>query len=442
MNRVTRKGEVEMKLQLRRFHVRDVVFADQTAFRDGTLYICRDEFKEVLEDEAKFVEFDVELAHPGESVRILQVSDVIEPRARRDGGDFPGVLSPTVNIVGHGVTDVLSGAAVVLLDECGNNCGVTHDAAGSTIDMIGPGSEISTFGKTHNICLIPHAKEGIDFTEPDFKVAYKRAGLRAAVYLAQVCSDMEPDEIEIFELPPLAEASKGMHNLARIVYVFNMYRYYLKNEFAIYGQVYSWLPSVLMHPNEFFDGAVVNPYLNANLSSPATMDTYTIQNHPVIKELYRRHGKELCFLGVIPTVAQQEEAALESQANLTVKLAKMLGSDGLILTKATGGSPQMDVAITAIKASEFGIKSVLILDDIAARSPDGKFRTNGVVFDDDRAGAIVNTGNVSEVIDLPPVERVIGFPVPGADGALRRIRMALMGQGAQLGDSRTVEVEY
>ncbi len=431
-----------MRLQLQKFNVKHVDFADQTAFDGGVLHINKEELKALLEADARFNRFDIELTHPGESVRILQVADIIEPRARRDGGDFPGILSPRVTIVGNGITDVLSGAAVVLIDECGNNCGVTHDAVGNTIDMNGPGAEITTYGKTCNICLIPYAADSVDITEDDFKIACKVAGLKAAVYLAQACKNLEPDEVEVYELPPTAEASKGVEHLPRVVYIFNMYRYYLKDEFAIYGHTYSWFPSVFMHPNEFFDGAVVNPYLNANGPSPATIDTHTIQNHPVIKELYQRHGKELCFLGVIPTVAQLEESSVEMQANVAVKLAMSLGADGIILTKAPGGSPQLDVARAAIKAGELGMKAVLILDDIAARSPDGKFRANGIMYDDPGASTIVNTGNCSEIAKLPSVERTIGHHVDGAKGELRRIRIALIGQGGQFGNTHTVEVEY
>lgn len=433
---------MNMRLQLQKFHVKNIDFADQTIFQDGTLHIKKDEIEALLAEDTHFSKVEIELAHPGESVRILQVADVVEPRARRDGGDFPGVLSKTVNIVGNGITDVLSGASVVVLDECGNNCGVTHDAIGCVIDMSSAMADYSIFSNTHNICVITYAAEGVDPCQPNYKIASKRAGIKAAVYLAQSCRNSEPDEVEVYELPPITEISKGMENLPKVVYVFNFYRYYLKNEYAIYGETYPLLPSVLLHPNEVFDGAVVNPYLNANLASPATIETYGIQNHPVIKELYRRHGKELCFLGVIPTVAQAEVNSVTSQTNMAIKLALSLGADGVVLTKATGGSPQLDVAEFAISASAFGIKSVLLLDDIAGKSPDGEFRANGIMYSDKRAENIVNTGNVSEVFNLTAVERIIGRPVPGDHGELTRSRMALVGQGSQLGNTRLIEVEY
>jgi sarcosine reductase len=431
-----------VRLTLRKFKVNQVNFGTKTEFRNGALWINREELTSLLEEEKRFEKVDIQLARPGESVRILQVADIIEPRARLDGGDFPGILNKTVTIVGNGSTDVLSGSAVVLVDQCGNNCGAMHDCAGNVIDMSGPGAEVSPYGRTHNICVIPYAAAGVDPTTPEFKIASKVAAIKAAVYLAQACRGLEPDEEEVYELPPLSEVTKDMEDLPRVVYVFNFYRYFFKNEPIIYGQAFSWLPSVLMHPNEFLDGAAVNSYLNANLSSPASMDTYEIQNHPVILELYRRHGKDICFLGVIPTVAQVEEFAVDSQTNLAIKLALTLGANGAILTKAPGGSPQMDVANFAKKGHELGIKSVLILDDIAARSPDGKYRVNGILFSDERAGAIVNTSNINEQIILPPVGRTIGHLAPGADGELMRLRSAIMGQSGQLGNTYMVEVEY
>ena len=51
---------------------------------------------------------------PGESVRIIPVKDVVEPRWKIEGKGqvFPGMLSD-VETVGEGKTLVLSGAAVV-----------------------------------------------------------------------------------------------------------------------------------------------------------------------------------------------------------------------------------------------------------------------------------------------------------------------------------------
>jgi hypothetical protein len=221
-----------MRLTLRKFKVNHVDFAEKTEFRNGILYINREELQALLLEDKSFAKIDIELVHPGESARILQVADIIEPRARLDGGDFPGILDKTVTIVGNGSTDVLSGSAVVLVDECGGNCGAMHDGAGNVIDMSGPGAEVSAYGHTHNVCIITHAAGGIDPTRPEYKIAAKVAAIRASVYLAQACRGLEPDEEKVYALPPLSEVAKGMEDLPRVVYVFNFYRYYLRTSLS------------------------------------------------------------------------------------------------------------------------------------------------------------------------------------------------------------------
>jgi hypothetical protein len=150
----------------------------------------------------------------------------------------------------------------------------------------------------------------------------------------------------------------------------------------------------------------------------------------------------LLFLGVIPTVAMLEDHEVISHTNLALKLALHLGADGAVLTKATGGSPQMDVARFAVNAGEFGIKSVIVMDDMAAKSPDGTFRTNGIIFTDPKAAAMVNTGNITATVNSPAVGRVVGHLKEGADKELVQGLMTLFGQGAQLGNTNLVECRY
>ncbi|WP_250228368.1 glycine/sarcosine/betaine reductase component B subunit [Anaeropeptidivorans aminofermentans] len=432
---------MNMRLELQKFIVKDVVFAEKTSFNSGTLSVNKQELETMLEEDIQFSKVEIELVHPGESARIVQVMEAIEPRARKDGSDFPGVLNKTIEFVGNGITDALSGSAVILIDDTGGHLSDRRKPYGNIIDMSGPLAEYTVYSKTHNICITTYPAEGVDVKEPNYKVAIKLAGFKAAVYLASCCKDLTPDEVEVYDLPPLTKIAKDKENLPKVVYIMNLYRYYLKEEFSIYGRMYSWTPSMLLHPNELFDGAVINPYLNINGASPATLDTYTIQNHPILKELYERHGKDLLLLGVIPTVAQLEDHDVVSHVNLALKLALHMGADGAILTKATGGSPQIDIAQFAVNATKYGIKSVLLMDDMAAKLPDGKYKVNGIIFTDPKASAMVNTGNITEAVTAQAVERVIGH-LKDANGELNYGLTSLFGQGAQMGNTNLVEVKY
>jgi hypothetical protein len=156
-----------MKLQLNTLKIRDIRFGDKTVVRDGTLYINLNELQAVLLEDRRFSRVEVELTHPGEKCRILQVLDVIEPRAKTSLGDadFPGVVGGQA-AVGTGSTCVLDGAAVVISDyRERRDVGRSTDPSGEIIDMSGPGAEASVYGKTHNVVLLPTPADGVNTPE-------------------------------------------------------------------------------------------------------------------------------------------------------------------------------------------------------------------------------------------------------------------------------------
>ena len=103
-----------MKLELRQAFVRDVQWGEKTRLKEGVLFIDKAEALSLLAEEKRFTRLDMDLARPGESVRIIPVKDVIEPRCKLEGkGEcFPGFIGGS-ETVGNGATLVLKGAAVV-----------------------------------------------------------------------------------------------------------------------------------------------------------------------------------------------------------------------------------------------------------------------------------------------------------------------------------------
>ncbi len=102
-----------MKLELGKIHIKDVQFGDVTKIENGVLYVNAEELSaEVLKDD-RLIGCHIELARPGESVRITPVKDVIEPRLKISGGGcvFPGVMGKVAE-VGKGVTYCMDGACV------------------------------------------------------------------------------------------------------------------------------------------------------------------------------------------------------------------------------------------------------------------------------------------------------------------------------------------
>jgi glycine reductase len=172
------------------------------------------------------------------------------------------------------------------------------------------------------------------------------------------------------------------------------------------------------------------------------METYAFQNHALIKELYRRHGKDLCFVGVILTTSHTTESGGERSAAMAARQARfLLGAEGAILTKAGGGAPELDLAQAAVKCEELGIRTVLVMWRLT--SPD----EGGVIFNMPKINAIVSMASPSEFVTLPPVERIIGKPVTLRDGSspkgeINRIKMWIPGSVDQLGHTKLVSVLY
>ena len=84
-----------MKLELHKVKVRDVQWGDATCVKDGVLYVDKAEAIACVAEEGRFARVDLELARPGESVRIIPVKDVVEPRVKMDRkGYYPEFSAP------------------------------------------------------------------------------------------------------------------------------------------------------------------------------------------------------------------------------------------------------------------------------------------------------------------------------------------------------------
>ena len=431
-----------MRLQLHRVKIRDVQFSDKTLVTDGVLCINCHELQKILKEDNRLSRVDIELAHPGEECRILQVSDVIQPRVKTDCEELylPNALKKR-GVLGQGNTVVLQGTAVVMSEyrELAEPEKASH---GEMIDMSGPAAELTTYGKTHNIVLLPEPANNV--SPQDYRTALKIAGLKTAAYLAKAGRDVRPDETTVYELPPLTEITKGYETLPKVVYIFQI----LTTQFEaipgypiLYGGSAQGIIPTILHPNEVLDGAIVTPYRSQ------AMDTYDIQNHSIIEELYRRHRKDLCFVGVIITLAHDSQSENERAATIAANLAKwILGADGAILTKSGGGAPEVPLAQTAEKCEKLGVKTALAMLHYAADVSDPNF--HGIlIFNVPEVDAIVSMGTPWDSITLPPMKRIIGKPVPLSEAPKVSGEMVtkfrwIRGATTQLGSSRLIATQY
>lgn len=81
-----------MRLEIGKIFIKDIQFSDVTKIEKGVLFVNKEELINAIWDDEHLASVDLDIARPGESVRITPVKDVIEPRVKVEGkgGIFPG----------------------------------------------------------------------------------------------------------------------------------------------------------------------------------------------------------------------------------------------------------------------------------------------------------------------------------------------------------------
>jgi sarcosine reductase len=384
-----------MRLGLSTYQLSRLEFGDGVQLSDGTLSIDRSSVIQLASHDPAIARVDVDIANPGDEVRIVHVLDAIEPRYKAEGNGriFPGLLGPP-DTVGDGHTFRLSGMAVLATAEFPVPVGGLLQSREAVVDMSGPAAPYSLFSATSNLVLTFYPAPGVGNAE--FDAALRLATLRTAEYLARAIVHLPPDREETFEL---IEADPA---LPRIVYLYQAQSQGVFADTYLYGKAIDNLVPTLLHPNELMDGAVVSGnYVYACFKNP----TYLHCNNPVISELYAEHGRSLNFAGVVfyrgHNYTQDEK---QRAANYAAKLARLLRADGAILTGEGGGNSAIDMMLALQECERLGIKTTLITYELGG--PEGKdFPLVDHVL---AADAIVSAGSCDKTIAVPPQAKVLG----------------------------------
>src|SRR4030095_13068356 len=254
--------------------------------------------KRVLLEDESIVSIDFDIVRPGERCRAGPIFDIIEPRAKdpASGVDLPVSMgAPTT--AGLGTTHVLRGAAVSVLAEMSPD--PFRSATGRILEMSGPLVEASDYASLRHLLVIPHTKAGLP--RRVVEMVYRRAGIRVAVMLGRIALNHQPQTLQQFE--PVGPAENGREGLPRVAYVGEIFLRQPKpgvDEPILYGANTDGMLPIMLHPDEWLDGAVV-PSLHSWFGGT---ETYFYQNHPIILDLYRRHhAREINFVGTIATIA-------------------------------------------------------------------------------------------------------------------------------------------
>ena len=399
-----------MRIEIGNVLIKDVQFGQETKVENGVLYVNKEDIINLCKEDEHIKSVDVEIARPGESVRITPVKDVVEPRVKVEGpgGVFPGILSK-VDVVGSGKTNVLKGCAVMTT---GKIVGFQE----GIVDMTGPGAQYTPFSKTNNIVVIAEPIDGLKQHEHEKALRY--CGFKTAAYLAEAARNLTPDETEVYETLPLMEGAEKFKGLPRVAYVQMLQSQGLLHDTYVYGVDAKQIVPTILYPTEVFDGAIISGNC---VSSCDKNPSYVHMNNPVVKELYKEHGKTINFVGMIITNENVYLADKERSSNWTAKLTRYLDLDGAVVSQEGFGNPDTDLIMNCKKIEGQGVKTVIITDEYAGR--DGA--SQSLADADKAADAVVTGGNANQVIDLPKMDKVIGHPefidtiAGGFDGSLK-----------------------
>ena len=152
---------------------------------------------------------------------------------------------------------------------------------------------------------------------------------------------------------------------------------------------------------------VVQRYLKGDIGLNSLAREYHISSKACIQKwlaLYREHGKTINFLGVIMSnlnvaLDQKERAAL-----YVAQMAKTLGADGAVVAEEGYGNPDADFVGCLVALEDAGVKTIGVTNECTGRNG----TSQPLVTLDEKCDAIVSCGNVSELIELPPMETVLG----------------------------------
>ena len=366
--------------------VQSLELGESTGYEDGRLVVSEEQAG-ALFDDPSLAQVRLGCASPGQSVRIVNPLDAVQPCSKGPGGGgvFPGFVGPAMP-PGHGETHILRGAAVVA-------AGDLPRAQEAVIDMSGPAAELSPLASTHNVVV--EFERSPEAPWEDVEAALRRGVLRLAVQLADAALDVQPDAVE--ELPdPSAPDPEGR---PRVGVVTNLQTQGKFKDVFVYGRSLSGGLPTVASPNELDDGAVVSgQYGHPALKNPTLLH----QTHPVVAAL--RESEELRLAALVLCPEPVEQGAKELVSAHAARLCAALGLDAAIVTKEGGGNADADVALKMDRLEEIGIASVGVFAEMAGRDGTGP----PLVVPPSRPGGMVSAGNYDERISLPECRQALG----------------------------------
>ncbi|HEY6380560.1 MAG TPA: glycine/sarcosine/betaine reductase component B subunit [Pseudolabrys sp.] len=387
-----------MELELFDYALEEIEWGDQTQLNGKSLSICLTDLQAQIQELSHGIHIDYELARPDESKRIVHVLDTVLPIAKFNGlsPTFPGFEGPA-QLVGTGQTIRLKNLLVTVAGRFPHPELMTpiERPREGIIDMAGVGASYS-YGSDHFHLVLSLTPDPV-VSNAAFDIALRSIALRCARFLAQVEKTDNDPKTRIVALNPVDE------RLPKVVLIYQVQSQLVCARTFYYGEEMSRTLPTLVHPAEFFDGAVVS----GNYKSERKIPTSLHCANPFIEELLQRHGKTVNFLGVILSRGYNDSFEQKKKMGLWVaRLAGNLGAEGAVAFMEGTGNGTVDFMQTVKACQDEGIKTVAVLHE--SNGPKGYERP--LVDHPQEADSMISRGNVSEKIYIPPLATVIGNP--------------------------------
>lgn len=396
---------------------------DTSSWNSGRLTVDADAIATVAAAEPAIEAVRVDVVRPGDSIRIANVLDVVEPAVRvaDPAATFPGALGELA-LAGRGRTNRLERLGVVPVARlAGLAEGEAADLPDSFIDMDGPGAAHTRWSSTTNVVLDFDVRG--EAPVADIDRAIRRAALRTARDLAAATIGAEPGSVETIPPPGAIAGAGDLPSVAVILQVGSegplLDTYY-------YGHPLRGCSPIVVDPREVLDGALTN---GAYDWAAARNPTAFYQRNTLVRELTAMNGERLRFAGVIVALGYLDSGFEKARsAMLSAQLAQRLGADGVVCTTFETGNSHTDTMLTVRACERLGIRSTAILAE-----------SNGGLTDHvPEADCLVSVGNEEELVGAWTPARVIG----GDDARVGRLvpGWAYLGAASQMGDMRWTAV--
>ncbi len=388
--------ESSVQLELLDYCLEGVQWGDRTYLSGKTLFLKLSDIQDQIKDFARSIGIGYELAQPGESKRILHVFDTMLAIEKVSGDlhTFPGFDGPA-QLVGTGQTLRLRNMLVTVTGQFPHTEMMTpiEKPREGVIDMSGVGA-LYSYGSDF-FHLVVELSPDSSISNIAFDGALRGIAIRLARFLARVeKTSIEPEKRTVC-------LAKLQNRLPKVAIIYQIQSQIPLVRTFYYGEEISKTLPTFVHPNEFFDGAIVS----GNYKSERKIPTSLHCTNPFVEELLERHGNELDFLGVILSRGYNDSFEQKKKMGLwTARLAKNLGAEGVIAVMEGQGNTTVDFMQTIKACEEEGIKTVAVLHE--SNGPKGYEKP--LVDHPQEADALISRGNSSERVYLAPLDTIVG----------------------------------